>query len=206
MKILSENSMLNAPTPSVARMILGRAVTIGTGLFLGIMITVHGVRANRQPASVVSDATHIGASPARHSNRAVTRASHQKPADWHEIGLASWYGSEFQGKQTADGELFNMNDLTCAHRSLPLGTWVKVTNLHTHKWIVARVNDRGPVPDTRITDLSSAAAHMLGMRDRGVTRVRLDVIDARQAVEIARLEKIRLARLAAQAEPADSGD
>jgi rare lipoprotein A len=81
-----------------------------------------------------------------------------------------------------------------------------VTNLHTHKWIVVRVNDRGPVPDTRIADLSSEAAHMLGMRDRGVTRVRLDVIDPKQAVEIARLDKLRLARLAAEANQAELGD
>ena len=99
-----------------------------------------------------------------------------------------------------------MYDLTCAHRSLPLGTWVKVTNLRTRKWIVVRVNDRGPVPDTRIADLSSEAAHMLGMRDRGVTRVRLDVIDPQQSVEIARLDRLRLARLAAEQLPSDAGD
>ena len=122
----------------------------------------------------------------------------KKIQDWHQIGLASWYGREFQGKETADGESFNMYDLTCAHRSLPLGTWVKVTNLHTRKWIVVRVNDRGPVPDTRIADLSSEAAHMLGMRARGVTRVRLDVIDPKASVEIARLDRIRTARLAAE--------
>ena len=82
-----------------------------------------------------------------------------------------------------------MYDLTCAHRSLPLGTWVKVTDLYTRKWIVVRVNDRGPVPDTRIADLSSEPAYMLGMRARGVTRVRLDVIDPKAAVEIAHLDR-----------------
>jgi rare lipoprotein A len=126
--------------------------------------------------------------------------------DWHQIGLASWYGREFQGKETADGETFNMYDLTCAHRSLPLGTWVKVTNLHTRKWIVVRVNDRGPVPDTRIVDLSSQAAYMLGMRARGVTRIRLDVIDPKAAVEIARLDRIRMAREAAEQSSIEDGN
>ena len=130
----------------------------------------------------------------------------KKVQDWHQIGLASWYGREFQGKETADGESFNMYDLTCAHRSLPLGTWVKVTNLHTRKWIVVRVNDRGPVPDTRIADLSSEAAYMLGMRARGVTRVRLDVIDPKAAVEIARLDRIRMAREAAEQSSIETGN
>lgn len=196
MRILSENSILN----SQARSVIGRVVSIAAGLFIGITVTLHGIQASRQPASVISEQTN-----AITSSSGASRHAPRKSGDWHEIGLASWYGSQFQGKETADGELFNMNDLTCAHRSLPLGTWVKVTNLHTHKWIVARVNDRGPVPDTRITDLSSEAAHMLGMRDRGVTRVRLDVIDPRQAVEIARLEKIRMARLAAQADSISIG-
>lgn len=203
MSILSENSILNSQPRSQARFrlrsVIGRVVSIATGLFLGVTLTWHGIQANRQPASVVSEP----AQPVVH--RAYAK-SPKKSNDWHQIGLASWYGSQFQGKETADGELFNMNDLTCAHRSLPLGTWVKVTNLHTHRWIVARVNDRGPVPDTRIADLSSKAARMLGMRDRGVTRVRLDVIDSGQAVEIARLEKIRMARLAAEADSTEPGD
>jgi rare lipoprotein A len=130
--------------------------------------------------------------------------SPEKQHGWHQIGLASWYGAQFQGRETANGETFNMNDLTCAHRSLPLNTWVKVTNLRTRKWIVVRVNDRGPVPETRIVDLSSEAAHMLRMRSRGVTRVRLDVIDMPQAVEMARLQKLRVAREeAAEAAPTD---
>jgi rare lipoprotein A len=99
-----------------------------------------------------------------------------------------------------------MYDLTCAHRSLPLGTWVKVTNLHTRKWIVVRVNDRGPVPDTRIADLSSEAAYMLGMHARGVTRVRLDVIDPKAAFEIARLDRIRMAREAAEQSTIEDGN
>lgn len=198
MRILSEDTILNLHAPSAVR----RIVSIAAGLFLGVTLCVSCLHANRPASSVLSEAAAKQISP----TPAVTKAEPKKSSDWHQIGLASWYGPQFQGKQTADGETFNMYDLTCAHRSLPLGTWVKVTNLHTHKWIVVRVNDRGPVPDTRIADLSSEAAHMLGMRDRGVTRIRLDVIDPKQAVEIARLDKLRLARIAAEADQADSGN
>lgn len=201
MRILSENSLLDLDGASLdvaslgASSIVRRIVSIAGGLFVGITLSIAGLHANRP---VAASAT---AGPA--CSRAVRGAGGRPPrkaTDWHQVGLASWYGPQFQGKETADGELFNMHDLTCAHRSLPLGTWVKVTNLHTRKWIVVRVNDRGPVPDTRIADLSSQAAAMLGMRSRGVTRVRLDVIDAKQAVEIARLDRLRMARLAAAAE------
>jgi len=203
MRILSENSILNSHTRSA----VSRVVSITAGLVIGITVTLHGIQASRQPSSVISESTSAATKSSGNTIQKAVAKSDREAGVWHEIGLASWYGAEFQGKQTADGELFDMHDLTCAHRSLPLGTWVKVTNLHTHKWIVARVNDRGPVPDTRITDLSSEAAHMLGMRNRGVTRVRLDVIDSRQAVEIARLEKIRMARLAAaQADSIEPGD
>lgn len=195
MRILSENTTLNHHAPSAVR----RAASIAAGLFLGIALFHAALHANHSAASVVSDAASTKLSPS-----ASARA--KKLVDWHQIGLASWYGPKFQGRETANGETFNMNDLTCAHRSLPLGTWIKVTNLHTRKWIVVRVNDRGPVPDTRIADLSSEAAHMLGMRDRGVTRVRLDVIDPKQAVEIAHLDKLRLARLAAEADQTEVGN
>jgi len=91
---------------------------------------------------------------------------------WIEIGQASWYGLKFQGKKTATGESYDMNLMTCAHRSLPLGSWVKVTNLKNRKSVVVRVNDRGPALDDRIVDLSYAAAQAVGLR--GVGKVRLD--------------------------------
>ena len=201
MRILSENTILNVyPQASVRRIfsILG-------GLILGVALTVHSVSAKRPGASVLGEAAPAGKLSRVGAARNAS-AAHQQPHDWHQIGLASWYGPQFQGKETADGETFNMHDLTCAHRSLPLGPWVKVTNLHTRKWIVVRVNDRGPVPDTRIADLSSEAARMLGMRARGVTRVRLDVIDPRASVEIARLDRLRMARLAAEQATIESGN
>lgn len=190
MRILSDNT-----TPDMdAQLSVRRAVSIASGLFLGLTLTLHCVHPSRTASSVLAET----APAPGHPRSLKAPAQPRKRIDWHQIGLASWYGPQFQGKETADGERFNMHDLTCAHRSLPLGTWLKVTNLHTRKWIVVRVNDRGPVPDTRIADLSSEAAYMLGMRGRGVTRVRLDVIDPKAAVKIARLDRIRTARLAAE--------
>ncbi len=91
-----------------------------------------------------------------------------------EIGQASWYGLKFQGRMTATGETYDMNLMTCAHRSLPLGSWVKVTNLKNRKTVVVRVNDRGPALNGRIVDLSYAAAQAVGLR--GVGKVRLDTM------------------------------
>jgi hypothetical protein len=95
--------------------------------------------------------------------------SHQR---WYQIGKASWYGGQFQGRKTATGEAYDMNQLTCAHRTLPLGTWLKVTNLHNKKVVYVRVSDRGPVPQDRIVDLSYAAAQAVGIS--GLGEVRLD--------------------------------
>ena len=94
---------------------------------------------------------------------------------WYQVGRASWYGGGFQGRETASGENYNMTDLTCAHRSLPLGTLVRVTNLMNHKSVVVRVNDRGPFLASRVVDLSYAAAHFLGFD--GTAKVRLDVLN-----------------------------
>jgi rare lipoprotein A len=110
-------------------------------------------------------------------------AAKVKPAHhWYQLGAASWYGKLFQGHQTASGESFNMYDLTCAHRSLPLGSLVRVTNLRNHKSVVVRVNDRGPVPDNRIVDLSYAAASMLGFQ--GVAKVGLEIVPAMAEVNL----------------------
>jgi rare lipoprotein A len=92
-----------------------------------------------------------------------------------QVGSASWYGKQFHGRTTASGEDFDMFEFTAAHRTLPLGTFVKVTNLKNGKWIVVRVNDRGPYVGNRIMDLSYSAARMLNFRD-GVERVRIDLI------------------------------
>lgn len=104
---------------------------------------------------------------------------------WYQVGRASWYGSVFQGRETASGEDFDMNAMTCAHRSLPMGSMVKVTNLRNHKSVVVRVNDRGPLPQSRIVDLSYAAARMLGFSRRGTAPVRLELLSGPQLAQMA---------------------
>ena len=111
------------------------------------------------------------------------------PHHWYQVGKASWYGSQFQGRKTATGEKFDMNQLTCAHRSLPLGTWLRVTNLHNKKIVYVRVSDRGPEPEDRIVDLSYAAAHAVGIE--GLGQVRLD----RMAPDDPNLAKALLAQM-----------
>ena len=91
-----------------------------------------------------------------------------------ETGLASWYGPKFHGKLTASGEIFNQENFTAAHRTLPWGSRVKVTNLDNGKSVDVRINDRGPFGKGRIIDLSRAAARALGMVGRGITTVQLE--------------------------------
>ena len=89
-------------------------------------------------------------------------------------GTASFYADQFQGRRTANGETFNMHELTAAHRSLPFGTWVKVTNLNNGKDVIVRINDRGPYVKGRIIDLSVGAAKELGIVQSGIVQVKLE--------------------------------
>lgn len=95
-------------------------------------------------------------------------------------GYASWYGPHFQGRLTANGEIFDTNKFTAAHKSLPFGSIVKVTNLQNHRSVVVRINDRGPYYGGRIIDLSHAAAKVLGMLEPGTAKVKLDVLHKQQ--------------------------
>ena len=93
-----------------------------------------------------------------------------------ETGQASWYGGKFQGRQTANGEIFDTYKLTAAHKTLPFGTIVRVTNLHNKKSVEVRINDRGPFIEGRIIDLSRAAADAIEMTARGVAIVKLEIV------------------------------
>jgi rare lipoprotein A len=95
-----------------------------------------------------------------------------------QVGIASWYGKEFHGKPTASGEPFDMYDLTAAHRTLPLGSRCKVTNLENGRETVLRINDRGPFVRGRILDCSYGAAQRLGFAGKGLARVRVEVLEA----------------------------
>lgn len=94
----------------------------------------------------------------------------------YQSGKASWYGGGFHGRKTASGETYNMNSLTAAHRSLPFGTRVRVTNTRTGSSVVVRINDRGPFIAGRIIDLSRAAASQIGLTSSGVAAVKVDVL------------------------------
>jgi rare lipoprotein A len=95
---------------------------------------------------------------------------------WTQTGKVSWYGPGFHGRQTANGEIFDTNEMTMAHRSLAFGSKVRVTNLDNGRSIVVRVNDRGPYVGGRIADLSHAAASRLGFVDDGIVRARIELI------------------------------
>ncbi len=91
-------------------------------------------------------------------------------------GEASWYGPGFHGRTTANGEKFNQEELTAAHRSLPFGTKVRVTNINNGRSVVVRINDRGPFAAGRVIDLSAAAARIIGMVGSGIAPVRLEIL------------------------------
>ena len=96
--------------------------------------------------------------------------------EYSETGIASWYGPNFHGKQTANGETYNQNDLTAAHRTLPMPSAVRVTNLENGRSIVLRINDRGPFARGRIIDVSRQGAQLLGFQKQGVAKVRVDIL------------------------------
>jgi len=100
---------------------------------------------------------------------------------FEQHGAASWYGRDFHGRRTASGERFDMNALTAAHRTLPLASYVRVTNTKNEKSVIVRINDRGPFHTGRIIDLSRAAAEVLGMQHSGTTRVEIQGLSAEQA-------------------------
>ena len=97
-------------------------------------------------------------------------------ADYGMVGIASWYGGKFHGRRTASGAIYDQNGNTAAHRTLPFGTWVRVTNLANGRWIDLVINDRGPFVRGRIIDVSRGAAAQLGFLRQGLTRVRVDII------------------------------
>lgn len=139
---------------------LGAGILV-MGLALSASARDAGETAKPKPAAVQGNAPQL------------KTASH-KPRRWYQVGIASWYGNHFQGRTTADGERFDMNRMTCAHPTLPMGTWLRVTNLKNRQSTFVRVNDRGPLVEGRIVDLSAAAARVLGLS--GVGRVRLETV------------------------------
>ena len=102
-------------------------------------------------------------------------ANAQSKNRYKEKGIASFYADYFQGRQTASGDYYSHNKFTAAHRKLPFGTWVKVTNLDNNRSVIVRINDRGPFIDGRIIDLSKSAAKQIGDLRQGLFKVRIKV-------------------------------
>jgi rare lipoprotein A len=100
----------------------------------------------------------------------------EEDPNYSVTGLASWYGDDFHGRYTANGEIFDMNSISAAHPTLPLPSYVRVTNLSNRKSIVVRVNDRGPYVGNRVIDLSVKTAHLLGFHGHGVAKVKVDYV------------------------------
>ncbi len=136
-----------------------------SAIFAGLV--VHDVRSHSQ---------HLIAPPPAHQAAIPVKSAGRLHPLKLRSGLASWYGDLWQGRKTASGELFDTNQLTACHRTLPFGTLVRVINLRNHRSVVVKINDRGTLEPKRVIDLSSAAARRLGMLEAGLVPVRLEII------------------------------
>ncbi|MGH9803820.1 MAG: septal ring lytic transglycosylase RlpA family protein [Candidatus Acidiferrales bacterium] len=123
----------------------------------------------------------LGAGGCRRKRRVVAPPPPPAAEGEVETGLASWYGHPYHGRQTSSGEVYDMNAMTAAHRTLPFGTWVMVTNLENQQFTEVRINDRGPFIEGRIIDLSRAAAEAISMIGPGTALVRLDIVSRPEA-------------------------
>jgi len=133
----------------------------------GMLIVTLGITASLVASPTVKRESAVvpGKTPGK------TTAKHH----WFQIGKASWYGGTFNGRMTANGEAYDMYAMTCAHRTLPLGSWIRVTNLRNKRSTFLRVNDRGPMSPSLIVDLSYGAAQKLGVE--GLAKVRIERVN-----------------------------
>lgn len=137
-------------------------------------------RYSSYPDSTVKSKSKSSSSKSNKSKKSSSSSKNSKAtkSKKHEmVGEASWYGPGFQGKLTANGEKFNMYNMTAAHKTLPFNTVVEVTDLSTGKKIKVRINDRGPYAKGRIIDLSKKAAQKLGILNKGHAKVQLRIIE-----------------------------
>ncbi|MGH9514364.1 MAG: septal ring lytic transglycosylase RlpA family protein [Terriglobales bacterium] len=123
------------------------------------------------------------ANPPKLSPRPEVEVSRDNQPAQVETGIASWYGAPYHNRRGSNGEVYDMHAMTAAHRTLPLGSIVRVTNLESHKSAVVRITDRGPFIEGRIIDLSQAAAKQIGLVQQGTGRVRVEVLKTPQPIE-----------------------
>lgn len=161
---------------------------IAWGCIVGVTLLgcISGCSLKEEPVSLPpvpqahEEAAHAPApqAPAPQAHEEATPTG--KPATI-QVGTASWYGPGFHGQETASGETFDQHALTAAHRTLPLGTEAKVTNLETGQSVTVKINDRGPYVRGRQLDLSQAAAKQIGLTKKGVAKVKIEAKTPRQA-------------------------
>jgi rare lipoprotein A len=169
-----------------------RFAAVFTSLFLYACVTVPQGNGTQNRSLPVVDVAKIGPEVERKSRygnpscyEVYGKRYHVLPTSrgYSEVGIASWYGREFQNRRTSSGECYDLYKMTAAHKTLPLPTYAKVTNLRNGKQVVVKINDRGPFVKNRLIDLSYAAAKQLGITTKGTERVRVDVIDPFQAMQ-----------------------
>ncbi len=166
-----------------------------TGLFRTGVICILAVIAAACAAAVKEPGSPAPAPP----DAAVSRETAPNQV-YRETGIASWYGKEFQGRKTASGEVFDMHGLSAAHRTLPLGTVIRVTNLENYKTVTVTINDRGPFVKNWVLDLSYGAARELGFVEQGTARVKFETLktvpdDVRYTVQAATYTEEENARM-----------
>jgi len=160
-----------------------RQIAYGMAVFLSVASLGAGAARGPNSSESAKQAVAVKPIPAKTTVEVKPKPKQPKP---YQVGTASWYGKFFDGKPTASGEPYDMHDLTAAHQTLPLGTYVRVTNLHNQKSVIVRVNDRGPVVEGRIIDVSYSAARALEFKAQGLQRVRLDIVPQPETVAVIR--------------------
>lgn len=150
---------------------------IGAACFALANCAGNNVAQRATPQPDVASNEQPSEEPAKPPKRQAAAPAMIKSGSYSAVGVASWYGADFHGRLTANGETFNMNSLTAAHRTLPLQCTVKVTNLANNRSLFVRVNDRGPFSGNRLIDLSAQSAKLLGFYERGLAKVKVELIN-----------------------------
>lgn len=184
--------ILLSRTQALASTALGTSGTRSRNARAAVLSLALGVTASVSAAPTVDHSSVLTAT----SQAAPEKAT--KTHHWFEIGKATWYGGTFNGRKTANGETFDENEMTAAHRTLPLGSWIRVTNLKNHRTAVVRVTDRGPWVNNAVLDLSHAAATKLGFD--GAAKVRIEPVDenGRPLTQLAQVSPEKKSNVSAQ--------
>lgn len=140
-------------------------------------------RARVQPAPEIAPPRSTAAPATSTSSPSISAIPPNAPAIFTEIGIASWYGPPYHNRKAANGEIFDMNQLTAAHKTLPLNSVARITNLANNRSVTVRINDRGPFVGDRMVDLSLAAAREIGVWRTGLARVKLEVLQSPSPID-----------------------